>query len=229
VENDGELIASGRDADIFAYGNDKVLRRSRNGRSMLTEARTMQYVRAHGYPVPEVFSVSDDGSELVMQRIDGPTMVDAAGSKPWKIRGFGRELAALHTSLHAIPTPDWLPVGLLGSGDKLLHMDLHPLNVLLSKDGPVVIDWTNAVRGDPTIDVAVTWLLIHAGEPPTSGPKAVMVEMGRKALLRAFLQSFSLDEIRTVLGDVVAWKCRDTNMSAVEVRRMQSLLSAPPD
>ena len=78
----GELIASGRDADIFACGNDRVLRRSRNARSMVLEAKTMEHVRAHGYPVPQVFDVSADGSELVMQRINGPTMVDAASSKP---------------------------------------------------------------------------------------------------------------------------------------------------
>jgi tRNA A-37 threonylcarbamoyl transferase component Bud32 len=50
-----------------------VLRRSRHGRSMAGEARIMEYVRQHGYPVPAVEQVSDDGTELVMQRIDGPS------------------------------------------------------------------------------------------------------------------------------------------------------------
>jgi aminoglycoside phosphotransferase (APT) family kinase protein len=193
---------------------------------MLNEAKTMEHVRAHGYPVPEVFAVSDDGDELVMQRIDGPTMVDAAGSRPWKIRRFGRELAALHSSLHAIPTPAWLPDALFGSGDQLLHMDLHPLNVLLSDNGPVVIDWTNAVRGDPAIDIAVTWVLLHSGELPTRGPKAAMLGMGRTILLHAFLETFSMDDVHNVLRDVVEWKCQDANMSAVEIERMRSLLAA---
>ena len=52
VTGPGPLIASGRDADIFAYGDDErlVLRRARSGRSMETEARIMEYVRAEGYP-----------------------------------------------------------------------------------------------------------------------------------------------------------------------------------
>jgi tRNA A-37 threonylcarbamoyl transferase component Bud32 len=188
----------------------------------------MEHVRAHGYPVPQVFEVSDDGNELVMQRIDGPTMVDAAGSKPWKIRGFGRELAALHNSLHAIPTPEWLPISILGPGEQLLHMDLHPLNVLLSSDGPVVIDWTNAARGNPAIDVAATWILLHAGELPTGRLKSALLGTGRKLLLNAFLESFSHDELQVVLADVVAWKCQDTNMNAGEIERMRSLVAGRP-
>jgi aminoglycoside phosphotransferase len=86
VEAPGGLIASGRDADIFEFGPGRVLRRSRNGRSMATEARTMEFVRSHGYPVPEIFEVSDDGTDLVMERIDGPTMVDAGAARPWNLR-----------------------------------------------------------------------------------------------------------------------------------------------
>jgi tRNA A-37 threonylcarbamoyl transferase component Bud32 len=226
VETPEELIASGRDADIFAYGSGRVLRRSRNGRSMVIEARTMEHVRAHGYPVPEVLDVNDDGSELVMQRIEGPTMVDAAASRPWKIRGFGHELADLHTSLHALPAPEWLPHSPFGPGEQLLHMDLHPLNVLISRDGPVVIDWTNAVRGDQSIDVAVTWILLHSGEAPVGRAKAALVGLGRRVLLKSFLQSFSMSSIESVLSEVVEWKCQDRNMSAVEIQRMRSLLVA---
>jgi len=72
----GDLFAAGRDADIFEYGKGSVLRRSRNDRSQVLEARIMEFVRTKGYPVPEVFGVSDDGIELVMDRIEGPTMME---------------------------------------------------------------------------------------------------------------------------------------------------------
>ena len=58
VTGPGPLIASGRDADIYAYGEGLVLRRSRAGRSMETEARLMAYARDHGYPVPAVDHLS---------------------------------------------------------------------------------------------------------------------------------------------------------------------------
>jgi hypothetical protein len=66
VNEPGPLLASGRDSDIFEYGLGLILRRSRNGRSLAVEARTMEYARDHGYPVPAIDDISDDGTDLVM-------------------------------------------------------------------------------------------------------------------------------------------------------------------
>ena len=77
-----DLLASGRDGDIFEYGPGLVLRKTRDGRSIAHEARTMQYVAERGYPVPRVDDVRADGTEIVMERIDGPIMVDAMSRQP---------------------------------------------------------------------------------------------------------------------------------------------------
>jgi aminoglycoside phosphotransferase (APT) family kinase protein len=224
----GALLASGRDADIFEFGPGRVLRRSRNDRSMMAEARTMQFVRSHGYPAPRVFEVSDDGCDLVMERIEGPTMVDAGAARPWNLRRFGRQLAELHESLHSLPAPEWAAPAPCGSGDRLLHMDLHPLNVLMARTGPVVIDWTNAARGDPSIDVAVTWVLIASGEVPAGRAKAVLLRVGRKLLLDAFLGPLAGDSVDAYLAEVVEWKCTDSNMSTSEIERMRSMVTQNP-
>jgi len=184
----------------------------------------MEFVRAHGYPVPEVFDVSDDGSALVMERVGGPTMVDRGAARPWRIRSLGRELAALHQSLHDLPTPDWLAQAPLGSGDRLLHMDLHPLNVLMGADGPMVIDWTNAAIGDPLVDVALTWALIASGDLPTGGVRSAVLGVGRGLLLDAFLKPFEGPGLTAMLVDAVEWKTTDQNLTAPEVGRMRSLL-----
>jgi|ERR1039457_568474 hypothetical protein len=102
----GQLIASGRDADIFEYGKGTVLRRSPNGRSQILEARAMEFVRSKGYPVPEIIKVSDDGIDLIMERIAGPTMIVAPSTQSWKLRGSGRDLAELRESLHLLSAPD---------------------------------------------------------------------------------------------------------------------------
>ena len=67
----GPLLASGRDADIFAHGPGLVVRRSRRGRSMEREARIMQYVATYGFPAPRVEDLRAGGTEPVMERIDG--------------------------------------------------------------------------------------------------------------------------------------------------------------
>jgi hypothetical protein len=66
----GPILASDRDADIFDYGPGLVLRRSRVGRSMAQEAQTMEYLYRQRYPVPAVEELSDDGADLVMERVD---------------------------------------------------------------------------------------------------------------------------------------------------------------
>jgi aminoglycoside phosphotransferase (APT) family kinase protein len=224
MEGPGKLIAAGRDSDIYEIGKGRVLRRSRNGRSQTNEAKTMEYVRARGYPAPEVFSVSDDGLDMIMARIEGPTMFEAASARPWKIRRFGRDLAELHQSLHLLNAPPWLPAAPCGSGEALLHMDFHPLNVMLSSDGPVVLDWTRASRGDPLVDVAATWVLLASGEVNQSRLEALFVNAGRKTLLNAYLKPFSNTGVESALGEVVNWKSRDPNMTPSEVNRMRALL-----
>ena len=220
----GPMIAAGRDADIFEYGKGAVLRRSRNGHSQLIVARAMDFVRSKGYPVPEVIEVSDDGIDLIMEWITGPTMIEAASSQPWKLRSFGRNLAELHESLHLLSAPDWMQSAPCGPGERVLHMDLHPLNVLLSEKGPVVIDWTNAARGDPRVDVAATWVLLASANVPGVRLQSAKAKLRRGILLRSFLGSFRETDPSLALKSVVEWRCNDSNMTAVEIERMRSLL-----
>ncbi len=219
----GPLIASGRDADIFGYGDGLVLRRSRQGRSMAAEAKVMEYVRSHGYPVPAVDHLSDDGTDLIMQRIDGPSIVEAIRRKPWTLWANGALLGELHRRLHQIPGPEWIAAVPGNDGTSLLHLDLHPLNVILGPSGPMVIDWTNAARGDGAIDVALAWVLMTAAEIPGSRVKAKVLGRARGFLVGAFLAGFELAPVRAVLGEVVERKCSDPNMSEAEQRRMREM------
>ncbi|MGD0393573.1 MAG: phosphotransferase [Acidimicrobiales bacterium] len=224
MRNPGPLLASGRDADIYRYGNGLVLRRSRAGRSMATEARVMDYVRQHGYPVPAVVEISDDGTDLVMERIDGPSMVAVLGRRPWTLLRQGRSLADLHTRLHEIPAPEWIRDSPCGSGDRLVHLDLHPLNIILASTGPIVIDWPNAARGDGNSDIAVTWVLLAAGAIPSGRIRAALMGRGRSILIHSMLDGFDVDEIRARLPEVVKWKVADPHMSAAERKAMWALV-----
>jgi aminoglycoside phosphotransferase (APT) family kinase protein len=219
-------LASGRDADIFEYGPGLVLRRSREGRSMVREARIMEHVRAQGFPVPAVEEVSDDGLELVMERIEGADMVATMSKRPWTIRHQGRVLADLHTRLHELEAPDWIGDAPVGTGSRMLHLDLHPLNVMIGPKGPVVIDWTNARKGDPAVDVAVAWILLEAGDVSAGKLIGAILARARASLVKSFLRSFDMDEVKFRLHDVVTWKVSDAHLSAVEQARMWDLVKA---
>ena len=220
MEQPGRKLASGRDADIFEYGPDLVLRRSRKGRSVAREAQVMEYLHGSGYPVPAIHAVSDDETELVMERINGPTMVDYLSRRPWQIRYQGRVLGDLHRQLHEIPPPDFLGPAALGQGESFVHMDLHPLNVLIGPDGPVVIDWTNAARGDPLVDVTLAYLLIASGTIPGGRLKRKILGWGRSQLIQGFLGGRDRSALRPRIVEVAERKTSDPNLSSEEVEAM---------
>lgn len=186
----------------------------------------MDYARSHGYPVPAVAEISDDETELVMERLDGPSMIDVIGRRPWTVARQARLLSDLHRRLHNLPSPEWLPAAQVGAGDRLLHLDLHPLNVLITARGPVVIDWSTAARGDPITDVAMTWVLMAAGEIPGTPIRAALIGRVRSRLVNRFLADFESEPLRRRLREVVEWKVQDENMTARERHAMWALVEA---
>ncbi|MFJ2514857.1 phosphotransferase [Streptomyces griseoviridis] len=208
-----ELIARGRDADVYALDGARVLRRYRHGGPTAREARLMTDLAARGYPVPTVYEVS--GADLVLERLDGPTMLDVLAAQPWRGRSLGRTLGGLLDRLHALPAPAWLP-GRFGTGgdDRVLHLDLHPGNVVLTGRGPVVIDWRDARAGDPAADVAMTLVIIGSAELP--GPA---LRLARRPLLRSVREGREAG-LAARTREVVEVKLADPHLLPSEAARL---------
>jgi aminoglycoside phosphotransferase (APT) family kinase protein len=176
----GELLGSGRMADVFALDERRVLRRYRDGTDASGEAAVMAHVAAHGYPVPAVFPAAEGaggGPDLVMERLEGPTMAAAWLAGQLTPERAGEILARLLNELHRVPAR--LPEDPTA---RPLHLDLHPENVLLTPRGPVVIDWANAAEGPPGYDRAVSALIlaeVAVGAYPAIGE---LVASARRAL-----------------------------------------------
>ena len=216
----GRLLAAGREADIFDLGDGSVLRRYKQGGDPEHEALVMQHARAHGFPAPLVLERREGA--LVLERIDGPSMAEDLTRRPWQLRRHAETLASLHTALHAIDAPDGLAAA--GRGRALLHLDLHPLNVLLTARGPIVIDWTNARRGEPALDVALTWVIIAPGELPSR-----LLAPLRDAYVRSFLSHFDRGEIEAALPAACERRLVDPNLRTGEgdaVRRLAAAVAA---
>jgi aminoglycoside phosphotransferase (APT) family kinase protein len=214
----GPLIGAGRAADVYALDERRVLRRYRNGESSEREAAVMTYLAGAGFPVPRVHDAS--GPDLVLERLDGRDMLADLSARPWLARRHARTLAGLHDRLHAITAPPSLRAP-FGPGGRVLHLDLHPGNVMLTAAGPVVIDWSNVAAGPAAADVAMAWLIIatsEVDEPPLLLRPAI--SSVRAVLLRRF-RALVRDDPGPELARVARARMADRNVRPAEARRLQ--------
>ncbi|MFJ9637364.1 phosphotransferase [Streptomyces sp. NPDC101178] len=183
----GQLLGSGRTADVYELDGSWVLRRYRDRAGTTEELAVMSYVRAFGYPVPRIGPPADGArpTDLVLQRLSGPTMAEALLAGDLDAAEGGALLARLLRDLHAIP-----PRISADPRDRILHLDLHPQNVMLTERGPVVIDWSTAEEGPPGFDRAMSALTLArvALDPEFPAPEAEA-----RALLAALLAELAAD------------------------------------
>ncbi|MEU0881101.1 phosphotransferase [Lentzea sp. NPDC005914] len=178
-------LASGQDSDVFIRSDGLLVKRTRTGRDLRCEAEMMVYLSGHGIPVPRVYEATAD--ELVMQYVPGPRMSEEIGRKPWLAGSLGKDLADLHHRLDVIQAPDFLT----GEGD-LLHLDLHPGNVVLGPEGPVVLDWASATKGDRRLDVALSWVSLAVAR------LAPVRKLTRWRFLRSFMANVDPKAIEAI-------------------------------
>jgi aminoglycoside phosphotransferase (APT) family kinase protein len=191
VDGIGELLAEGRQAQVYAFGPGRALklfRSPRDGRFAAEEARKAALVRSRGYPVPEILGVVtvDGRCGIVMERLEGPTFSERVLERPDYALSLATAFAGLQVRLASI-SGDGLPdldrrvddairhaplseaqrdaarrcLEACPRGDRVFHGDFHPMNILATERGPFVIDWFGASRAHPAADVAQTHLTIR--------------------------------------------------------------------
>jgi len=117
-------------------------------------------------PVPRVLDRLDlDGScAVLLELVPGRPAGELAMGSPARAAAAGRACGALHDALAEVASPPGLrdAPGAEGGERRLLHLDLHPFNVLVDDGGEPtgVIDWANAAAGDPELDRARTWSIL---------------------------------------------------------------------
>jgi len=217
----GELLARGRTAEVFAWKDSQVLKlflKKYPAEYVAYEARVSGAVYKAGLPAPAVDGVVEvEGRQgIILERLDGPSMLQVFRSRPWRTGQLGRIQAELHATIHSCEMPE-LPslredlrraiqsqegfsnetkgvilnhLEQLPNGNMLCHGDFHPDNILMSSRGPVVIDWANPRRGDPLADVASSSLLLRLAPLPQFMAGKWLINMLRAWFHSAYLKRY---------------------------------------
>jgi hypothetical protein len=109
------------------------------------------------------------------------------------------------------------------AGDRMLHLDLHPANVMLTSRGPVVIDWSGARAGAAGADVAMAYVIMASSDvdliPVLLRP---VVSRLRAALLRQFMAE-ARDDPGPHIARAAEARMEDPNIRRSEVGRLQRI------
>ena len=176
-------------------------------------------VFAAGGPAPQVFGVVilEGRLGIVLSRFDGPTLLQLTRTGAVTRGQAGAILAALCRAVHKTPPPPgvlslhgwadaWLrsasgqlpaPIapGILAlverlqPGEELCHGDLHPGNVIMTAEGPRLVDWSGTVRAPAAYDLGISHILLTELAPevvddperPRAVNSAVQSEYARQA------------------------------------------------
>jgi aminoglycoside phosphotransferase (APT) family kinase protein len=190
-------IRQGRASSVTDLGDGRILR---TGGHPEREAEMMRIARENGIRVPRVHEVMPDA--LVMELVPGESLLDRIRRRPWTLPTAARVIAGLHERVHAVPYDE----------GRLVHFDLHPDNVLLGPDGPVLIDWTNARGGNPDADVALTWLIAETSDG-----------FGGKVFARFFRRAVGREAIRRGFPEASAFRMADPHVTDAERDRVRRL------
>ena len=209
----------------------RLLRQSGDSTRVERAAAAMRAAADAGVDVPKVYGTTtvQGRAGLIMDRVDGPDLLALMGRRPWAVprvaRIVGRAQARMHDAVAPADLPSLrelvrkkieaaeLPAELadfalrkldaLPDGDRLCHGDFHPGNILLGRDGPAVIDWTDATRGDPAADLARTRVLLRHAAVPEHMPALIrgMQAFGRGTFFRLYLRAYA--RARPIDADLV--------------------------
>jgi aminoglycoside phosphotransferase (APT) family kinase protein len=183
------------------------------------ELHISRLVEAAGLPAPavlgDIFEV-DGRRAICYQRVDGPSLNQVITSHPFRLAAHASLLGELHAGMHTRPgaglpsqrkklvyklhEAEPLPANLkeaalqaldrLPDGELVCHGDFHPGNILMTAQGPVVIDWTDACSGNPLADVARSVVLLMAADVPLTSRLGWILKFGRDRMLEAYLHSY---------------------------------------
>jgi aminoglycoside phosphotransferase (APT) family kinase protein len=183
-------VGRGREADVFAWEDGRVLRLAHDpaqAPTMDREALVLGAAHRAGAPVPAVFERIEVRGRpgLVMERLDGSDLLTILGERPWLVLSVARSSGRIHAELHAIRAPERLAT-VREALQTRLASDLVPPDVRDRALGELelVPDGDRLCHGDfhpgnlmrtPEADVVIDWTAGARGDPEADVARTLVI------------------------------------------------------
>ncbi len=198
------------------------------------EARNAAYAYSVHIRSPRCHGLvqAEDRNGIVYDRIYGKTMLRLMMSAPWTIRNYSGLLARLHLGIHevdgatlpslkkylsdSVAASDILDedrkrrigaiLSTLEDGASLCHFDFHPDQVIITEEGPYIIDWMTAFKGNPLADVARTSILYGFGYPPdTHMLMKPLIDLVRNRIVAEYRKAYRAKKGADIDREIKRW------------------------
>jgi Ser/Thr protein kinase RdoA (MazF antagonist) len=174
--------------------------------AMELELLHSRLAHAAGVPTPRAEGLAslEGRTGIVFERCGGPTLYELLARRAQPAERLAELFFGLQRAIHACRVPALEPLAARLShriaqvrgvpeparqaalamlaaapeSDVLCHGDFHPINVIMAGTGAVAIDWLDAARGDPALDVTLTLVYLRHARPGAfdAGYRAAFVE-----------------------------------------------------
>ncbi len=125
-------IAEGREAEMFAWGEGKILRLMRGSGDLEraqveTDVLVLKGVLEQGIRVPAVYETVEHLGRpgIVMERIEGTDLLTLVGRQPWKVWWVGGMYGRAHAGMHEVVAPGEVPA----TKERIAHALTHSTNI----------------------------------------------------------------------------------------------------
>jgi len=227
----GPLIGTGRTTEIFAWGDDKILKLFLDWCPLSwikKEERLSRVIYESGLPVPAVEGIIEvDGRRgIIFERVEGGSMLDEMGLKRNEVLRYAEILAELHASIHSREIPD------MPSMRDMIERGIRHAKTLSKEERTRALQVLNQMKDrtilchydfhpmnvimSPREPVIIDWMTACQGNPHADIARTLLISQGFlyaippdwHATLKSFIDRYLTRylEIREIsLKEVKAW------------------------
>ena len=214
----GELIGIGNTAKVYRWGKTEVIKLFYDQSSALVESKNAELINKLKLRAPKYSGLVDYEGKLgiIYEKIDGPTMLWHIEPTKQSLSYNAKLMANLQYELHnienkihpnlkseitdkvhasqemSIQEKEIIKAKLnsLPDGNSICHYDFHPDNIIISPNGPIIIDWLNLLVGNQEADVTRTAMMIQSHSLPPNAPSWLTDRELREDFNKEYLREY---------------------------------------